>query len=251
MLLSIRLFYKPIVVLILILVDHSSQAQEESFPCGTGNSNLEYFYNTGLMDKLYVHSCGGNGMHMMASSYLKASGSAPEIIEDPDGMEPPNDSDYVEWTCKYNPGKIHDGDPNTAWVEGAEGQGIGEIIMIPCLDFQKPIQIWSGYGKSNVLFEKNSRPKLIDVRIFKARLQGASQYGSYYEKFETVFRKDIELEDKNGYQNLNLPKFSVEKYKTANDQEMDFTYFLGIRIMEVYPGSKWEDTCISEVRNVN
>ena len=74
-------------------------AQEESFPCKEANPELKNLFNGTTIENLYVHNCYGAGLHGMASSYLNAGGTAPKIIQDPDGGIP-EDTDYVNWTCK-------------------------------------------------------------------------------------------------------------------------------------------------------
>ncbi len=76
----------------------------------------------------------------------------------------------------------------------------------------------------------------------------------------------VHLRDMNGYQDLDLPSFLQEKYKdfpsdyymaeggTYDEQSVeqsfwDYSYFLKIKILEVYKGNKYDDTCISEILN--
>ena len=63
--------------------------------------------------------------------------------------------------------------------------------------------------------------------------------------------KSITLKDLNNYQKIELPMYNVEKYfNKLMGKEKEYKYFLGIEILSVYKGTKWDDTCISEIRNV-
>ena len=184
--------------------------------------------------------------------------------------------------CKYAPISLIDADPKTAWVEGAKGQGIGaEVIMPRLLNPNKPVKIWSGYGKSKSLFYANSRPKKIKITIIQGRedygdAHDASGCGHHYAKLKNVAEQVVTLKDMNAYQKLPIPKFDVKQYKDfpAEYYKMDgtdmqihkeavergeakpfkealknYSYFLKIKILDVYKGKKYEDTCISEILN--
>ena len=60
--------------------------------------------------------------------------------------------------------------------------------------------------------------------------------------------KEVSLIDRNGFQPLGIPNFSKGTYEFQG-QQWEYNYWLVIEILEVYPGTKWTDTCISEVRN--
>ena len=63
----------------------------------------------------------------------------------------------------YGPESLFDNADNTAWVEGVDGQGVGEWIVV---EFDGPrmvkeIEIKNGYMKDPALYQKNSRVKEI------------------------------------------------------------------------------------------
>ncbi len=127
-------------------------------------------------------------------------------------------SSLSEYNMTHSPKRLYDGDLSSAWVEGAEGQGIGESVTF-CFDQTCRLTgflIYGGYQKSTDLYQKNSRPA--KLRVF---IPG-------YE--ETIYL----LGDEFGAQEIPL-EFPVEA------DEITFT------IEEVYPGSKYEDTVISEL----
>ncbi|HAA14396.1 MAG TPA: hypothetical protein DCE41_23030 [Cytophagales bacterium] len=235
-------------VLILSLCSSEALAQRDLFPCENPNEELYNIFENGSLERLYVHGCQGVGLDGLSTSILMPSGTPPnQGDEGEDNEDLLQDTPYESWTCRYSAGNLQDGDPATAWVEGKDGQGLGEVIIIPCLDLSQPVEIWSGYGKSKNLFQFNSRPKEIEIAILDTNSQIMyTQYGNEYLNLKVVKKGRQTLEDLNGYQSLYLPTLTDEYYTDENITGR----FLAIKILSVYPGSKWEDTCISEVRNV-
>ena len=107
------------------------------------------------------------------------------------------------------------GNLNYVWAEGASGQGIGEKLFLK-KNLIKKLYILPGYVsiKRPDLFNKNSRPKKIKISI-----KGNIYYFSFIDK----------------------PIFQVLNVNSAIDDEII------IEILEVYPGTKYEDTCISSI----
>lgn len=114
--------------------------------------------------------------------------------------------------------RIWDGSLDKAWVEGVDGQGIGEYVFVKfdkkCL--VSGIQLNAGYQKSENLYYKNSRPSEIGLEFSD---------GSYYT---------CELDDVYGKQTIQLPDSVVTKS-------------LRIVIKDVYEGDKYSDTVVSEM----
>lgn len=118
----------------------------------------------------------------------------------------------------YGPRNLTDGNDNTAWVEGRDGQGLGEFVV---LDFDSPrtvrgLTIRNGYAKSPDIFAKNSRVKDVELR------------------FSTGDSLDVTLKDEPGPQHLTL-SHPVE------------TKWVALVIRSVYPGWKYADTAINEL----
>jgi hypothetical protein len=78
---------------------------------------------------------------------------------------------------------------------------------------------------------------------------GQAECGSAYESLVLVASVKATLKDVNAYQPLPLPSYKKETY-LHEVQIMDYKYWLMIEIIDVYPGTKYQDTCISEIRNV-
>ena len=111
-----------------------------------------------------------------------------------------------------------DGDINTAWVEGVEGQGIGEKLTIAFNDtsYVSGFVINAGYQKSEKLYKKNSRPKSLKVMFSDGEME------------------EFVLDDIFGEQEFY--------FKTPRNAT-----FVSFTISSVYPGEVYEDTVISEI----
>ncbi len=127
-------------------------------------------------------------------------------------------SSLSEYNMTHAPERITDGDLSTAWVEGADGQGIGEtIVFLFDGDYSvNGISISAGYQKSSDLYYKNSRPEKITVTAS----DGTS---------EEIVLQDV---------------MDVQKIQLLTPLETDS---ITVTINSVYPGSKYEDTAISEM----
>jgi hypothetical protein len=119
----------------------------------------------------------------------------------------------------YGPGNLFDGNDATAWVEGSSGQGIDDFLV---LEFDAPqsvsgLTIRNGYDKSGDIYGKNSRVKDVELRF------------STGEQLETT------LKDTPGAQRVALGRPVQAKW-------------VQLIIRSVYPGWKYTDTAINEVR---
>lgn len=123
----------------------------------------------------------------------------------------------------YAPMKAMDGDNRTAWVEGAEGDGIGEWIKI---NYESPMPISgiyfnNGYGKTKKSYAENGRVK-------EALIETAN--GSFTKV----------LADTNEEVQIRIPpNMGGPKHPTK---------WVKLTIKSVYPGAKYKDTAIAEFR---
>ena len=125
----------------------------------------------------------------------------------------------VEGTYTHSAALTIDNNTASCWSEGVPGLGIGERIIINFNGVYKVsgLDIWAGHQKSKDLFYQNARP----TRIRIAGSDGTSNV--YY------------LEDQFGMQRINL----VRPIETS---------YISITVEQAARGSKYEDTCISEVK---
>jgi hypothetical protein len=118
----------------------------------------------------------------------------------------------------YGVGHLFDGNPSTAWVEGAAGQGIGEWITVE-FDFVRLVRsvtIDNGYQKNNDIFYKNSRVRRMTL------------------VFSTGERQSLSLQD----------QFGEQTFPLARPIRALWMQFI---IEDVYPGNKYQDTAISKL----
>ncbi|MCD9146648.1 caspase family protein [Pseudophaeobacter flagellatus] len=119
----------------------------------------------------------------------------------------------------YVGGNLADNRPETAWIEGERGDGIGQTLRFA---FQAPTQInaillANGYTKSPSVFAKNSRVRAL-------RVQSSTGYDS-----------SVRLLDQGAIQRLNIPALGPVTWIT-------------LTLQDVYPGSRYLDTAISEIQ---
>lgn len=126
-------------------------------------------------------------------------------------------STLYEKNYDHSPENICDGKLTTAWVEGVSGYGVNESITLrlPSGTLVSSMTINAGYQKSASLYAKNCRPQEITV-IFS---DGSS--------------RSFVLKDVNAAQTLSLGQVVTDS--------------VTVRIDSVYSGTKYQDTCISEI----
>jgi len=120
----------------------------------------------------------------------------------------------------YHPANAFDFKRETAWVEGNPGDGIGEWIAAQSEQeqFLSGIELVNGFAKSKETYYNNNRVKRILIE----------------------FSDGTEITE-------NLEDDLLELQSIDFGHEVKTTS-LKTTIMEVYPGNKYRDTCISEIR---
>jgi len=123
---------------------------------------------------------------------------------------------------QYQPWMALDGRRSSAWVEGVRGSGVGEWIK---LTFPEPIEVHSvgldvGYDSRSDIFYKNNRIKRVTL-VF-----------SNGEQLQLGFA------DRRGMQTIPLVRAPGPNIETT---------FIKIVIEDVFPGWKYDDTCLAEV----
>ena len=135
---------------------------------------------------------------------------------------------------RHEPTKVLDSDLDTAWCEGATGDGIGQSLTFDLKDaIIGGIGIINGYTKSEGTYQSNSRIKRIKV----ATVQKTG------EKREEIV--DLPKRDFNKLNRVSVEPF-IDWVADFGDP-YDTTKSITLTTQEVYPGSKYRDTCISEV----
>lgn len=144
----------------------------------------------------------------------------------------------------YESATICDGKIETAWVEGVEGNGIGEWVKIAvdaytCLSeitttpFEvSTLAVIPGYGKSSKTWTENNRVRKLLV-VINTPPQAIPKENEW-----VVLR--LNLKDENSFQVFGIPV----QQTAVNMDPMKRNVW--IKIEEIYKGTKYQDTCISE-----
>ena len=117
----------------------------------------------------------------------------------------------------YEPKNLTDGNPATAWCEGAPRDGVGETLTIR-IDGGPPFRrllISNGYGKSSQIYANNGRIKTLEI---------TSDAGT---------QTTAPLIDQNGLLPVYLPTPAQ--------------HWVQLKIVDVYPGDRFADTCLADV----
>lgn len=131
----------------------------------------------------------------------------------------------------YVAGNVYDGNYKTAWVEGVEGNGEGQILKLYLDGVHKisKIKIFNGYLKTK-------RRYAINGRVTKAVID----YGNGYQQtvdLKTMNPPEVEIE---------FAATEMGETEIIPDSPCE-TDNIAITITEVQPGSKYTDTAISEI----
>lgn len=162
--------------------------------------------------------------HNIQINYLRpnespfpCSMSPDESIDMASSILPADSESLIYYPCLSNDYSIH-----TAWVEGVDGPGIGEWLRTPLQLDKTYDNFWfgNGYMSSQDIWAKNNR-----VKKAKLTFEG-------YAEFEQI----VTFEDVYGTQEINL------------NQPITGSEYAQLEILEVYPGSEFDDTAISEIQ---
>jgi hypothetical protein len=123
---------------------------------------------------------------------------------------------------QYQPWMAMDEMLDTAWVEGVTGPGIDEWIT---LTFPGTIEVHSisldvGYDRDEDIFFANNRVRKVSL------------------VFSTGEQIELELDDVRGMQTIPLVRAPGPNIETT---------FVTLIIRDIYPGTKYNDTCLAEI----
>ena len=188
-----------------------------------------------------------NFFEKLSSSYLKSDLTGFKM--DPKILSSKDIDDQIEvaekkdlWTCRYTAYSVLDKNMQSAWCEGVKGPGIGEVIIAPFDKTKSRFKIFSGYGKNKKTFEENNRIKSAKITLVysKQPFMYSTSEDSNTGKLDTIFSKVINLKDVFGFQTVPL---DLVKFKAGNWTQL----YVAIEILDVYKGTKYDDTCITEI----
>jgi len=143
----------------------------------------------------------------------------------------------IEWTAsstlasqgknRYDAKNLQSVEASVAWCEGVKGQGIGERVNAKIIASDsthiKSLVIVNGYAKDQTTWKNNSRAKTLRFYVGGKHLS------------------DLHLSDTITRQIIQLPESISMKGGQGNKLDLSF------EIAEVYPGSKFEDACITGI----
>jgi len=166
---------------------------------------------------------------------------------------------------KYNALKMFDLNFSTCWAEGSKGFGKGDWVI-----FSSGASFWiyNGMWRSKALFYANNRVKKMKISFYNVYARSRDVYDSTARKFSiktTVFTNVyllsetvVELPD--GIYPIEIHtgtppipfEISPDNKKLAYEKWANDGYrFCRLEILDVYPGTKYNDTCISEILPVS
>jgi hypothetical protein len=141
--------------------------------------------------------------------------------------------------ARYGKESMLDRDLRTAWVEGARGPEIGETITFEPKDaYITEMAILNGYVADESRYYANARIKKLRVEI---------EFKPTKEPHERRVQREITLPDRN--YKLFKPRYPFSSVDWVVEQPQDDAYIdkVKLTILEVYPGSKFEDTAVTEL----
>jgi len=199
-----------------------------------------------------------NRSSLVSSRHLKAFFSSESDLSESDLTRISYKLSSSGFKNKYEVKNIFDEDPTTAWVENSKDFGKGEWIRLDIentyrggkvsvnnASAYRKIIIFPGYGKSEELFYQNNRLKsallfiAVDDSVFTFEEPLLNKVHGNPKKYVHCERFSFADEPKYHYFHLPYdPTFEGSK----------FIFMLFIE--DVYKGSKYNDTCVSEIQLV-
>lgn len=161
---------------------------------------------------------------------------------------------------------LFDGDGYTGWSEGAAGDGRGEVLWLRLDPGADTLLLRNGFARRQDLFEKNNRVRSLDLSIWGGVLPAGmvTEIGPMYVMAPETESRSLVLEDTPELREYELPfdRTVLEGPCSISEKEFrDFARALGLpeteerrdlflrmEITDVYPGSLWNDTCLTELR---
>lgn len=144
---------------------------------------------------------------------------------------------------KYAAGNVIGSELSKAWCEGRDGPGVGETLRI---DFGRPLHldgvaVYGGFFKSADLLAANGRVKALRLTSDDGTDE-LVKLADPAEPLKTDPSTQLPIDDWWTHLLAAEPPW----HRTAHETDSPATW-VQLEILEVYPGSKYTDTCISRV----
>lgn len=187
---------------------------------------------------------------------------------------------------EYGPEALFDEKLSTCWAENVPGPGIGENVLVLTQRPVERIRISNGFAKSSYLYHANNRPRELEVSVvagLTAPGMVTEQDVVLYKVLDTQIDSPLQLADSRDEHNLVFPVTLEEQYRLMRDAIETFRteepflfgmlcrelridpeaidldseaptiieaygfYAIRFTIASVYPGDRYDDTCVSEI----
>lgn len=229
---------------------------------GKSNPDLLRQFTTSTLGNLMSYTEGDTwhkegSWEKWASSTLKAEGSPAKMLNGTGQAENRFPDDFA-WSCMYCVASLMDKKTDTAWSEAVDGDGVGQIALIPVKYFSKAkrksatLKIFNGFGRSKRIWQSNNRVKEMVLHIASAKAAGV-EYWTNFSSIEHKCKISVTLKDQYGYQAIPIPlsrcNWNVQFLQAEREMgaELKESLIIGLEIVSVYRGEKYKDTLISEV----
>ncbi|HOU85494.1 MAG TPA: hypothetical protein PLA54_07480 [Spirochaetota bacterium] len=154
---------------------------------------------------------------------------------------------------KYSPDKAFDSKNNTAWVVSTDKSGIGEYIYVfiqfgdegDSFPKKSTIKIKNGLFTNKSLYYANNRLKSAKLEIYECDVLYGQDAIRLRNKPVLNMTMKLDFDDEMVEQQFDI---IIEKPKPQVKAEShQYFYFGKLIITDIYKGSKYNDTCISEI----
>ncbi len=135
-------------------------------------------------------------------------------------------SSLKEKKVHHVPSRLTDGDVGTSWCEADPAEGIGESFTLTwaCQGKLARLGLHNGYARSQAQYDKNARPSKVRLTLVADG--------------QKVLAQTSELPDQRTELFVPLSGAPCPEGASAT---------LTLEILGVHPGTKYQDTCVSEV----
>ncbi len=145
----------------------------------------------------------------------------------------------------YQTTNLADRDFSSAWVEGNENSGVGEKITLHLnAAVVGALCIINGYTKSEETYYNNNRIKkaALEFEYVIEEDTDVDEHESYFKEFKEVDFPDL------AYMTIDKSNFAQLITIVADFGDIRIKLKkITLTILEIYPGKKYNDTCISEI----